>query len=250
MNGNLTTKWKDILKVCIFGATGSIGRAVCRSLDDQYNEELHIAAVARTARQLVALKKEFRGVKTTATLDVAKDKGALEDLVKNLPDMDAVIYTIGECPPQGFAKSVSKPLTDRTLIKHLYRELNQQVIGLQRVVSTMLPHIKEGGTIVVIGSAINRVTDESCPPWLFAGHYASAKACQKEMLCWMRRDPLVKKRRIKIKYLAPAAIDTPFHNSKEGKFTLKLLSLEYVTEVILSLITSHHLPEEYTLLPS
>lgn len=211
--------------VLVVGGTGSIGKAVVAAL---LREGAHVRVLTRYERRarhkLADLLQEYNSKDIEDDrLDISEtDVIANKDLWKvhhffhvseedeGESSLNAIVYTVGHCPPGGFDEAVKTPLTEQTGFQ-LRQELDLHVIGLGNVASELIPCLMPGGHLLVISSAITRLTDEQCPPWLHAGHYAAAKAAQDELVRWLRRDPLVKENKILIHRLAPAAVDTPFH---------------------------------------
>ncbi len=207
------------MKVLIFGAHGSIGSAVERALLLESQENSVIAPS----------RKE---------VDVTKWKD-LVNLVTNGSfgkPFDAIIYSVGHCPPGEFERTVEIPLS---LISNerFVAEWEMHVHGLQNVFQLLVEHILPRGCFVVVSSAITRLTNETCPPWLYAGHYAAAKAGQDELVRWMRRDPAIQGRGIKIHRLALTAVNTPFFECATRPLP-PMLSLSDVAREVLTALKS------------
>lgn len=203
-------------RIVVFGGTGSIGSAVCLAL---LKAGYNIDVISRGNRpgvlfQIVEKKDPHlleNGVVREQVMDVTV--GGEMNLTFGWPhngSFKGIVYAVGDCPPGGFDQTVEKPLNEI----HFHRfadELNRHVVGLFNAYQRFHRAIKNNGHIVVIGSAITRLNDVNCPPWLHAGHYATAKAAQQELVNWLRRDPYIKEKKILVHRLAPAAVDTPFH---------------------------------------
>lgn len=217
-------------RIMVLGATGSVGRATCEALHNTCGA--HVIAVDRNAEKLQALNRDIP-LARTCLRDVTSSYHCRE--LSKHTNLDAIVYTVGHCPPNGFKDAVTKPIDSPSTTNSLIEELELHVLGLHRVFSHLLPNIRKNGHIVVINSAIVNVDEEQCPSWLQAGHYATAKAAQAQLIKWMRMSSQVRQNNIQIHSLAPTAIDTPFHSSTTGK---NLISIEDVTREILFCLIS------------
>lgn len=233
----MTSSLKKEKEIIVFGGTGSIGSAIVWRL---WQCDYSVMAVSRNQTPRRLLKTTFWGEGSPETpairyaeADVTKNHDLMQLLdVPPAQDLAGIIYAVGFGPPAGFEQAVSQPLTGTRGL--LEEELQRHIIGLHNVMAWFAKYVRAGGFVCVIGSAITRLTDEQCPPWLHAGHYAVAKAAQHEYVKWLRRDPYIRERRIRVHYLAPRAVDTPFHRGglPEHQPPVKLPISTVVDEVL------------------
>ncbi|MFA6353614.1 MAG: SDR family oxidoreductase [Candidatus Paceibacterota bacterium] len=192
----------------IVGGTGSIGGAIA---DEIFS---HSHSVVITG------KKE---------LDVTNEE-SIRDFFSSFPSFDGMVYAVGSCPPKGYMKEIETPLS-KIDVSRLSTDFNLHVVGLLRVVQQMKGVLKESSPILVISSGITRIPDCGCPANLYAGHYATIKASQNELVKWLRRDPFIREKGILIHRLGVGAVDTPFHEGASEELKPPILySLEEVAK--------------------
>jgi len=80
------------------------------------------------------------------------------------------------------------------------------------------------------------------------GHYATAKAAQCELVRWFRRDPNIKDRNILVHRLAPAAVDTSFHQGCQHQ-PPAMLSVDDVAQRVLDALQSTAVIDEIMMPP-
>lgn len=249
MNSSLQTKGE----VLVVGGSGSIGWPICRALIAQGYQVISLTRGMHPRPEEYALhlngtaeKDQLREV----NCDVVFSNDVSDSLVlhsQTVALLSAIVYAVGDCPPGGFDNEVSIPLCN--LRDHvLTNELNRQVIGLLNVMGNFHSWIQPSGHVVVISSAITRLTDATCPPWLHAGHYAAAKAAQDELVRWFRRDPNIKDRNILVHRLAPAAVDTPFHQGCQHQ-PPAMLSVDDVANRVIDCLQSTAVIDEIMMPP-
>jgi NAD(P)-dependent dehydrogenase (short-subunit alcohol dehydrogenase family) len=220
------------MKTClIFGAGGSIGREVAQTLFKSGNR-----VIASVRRPLKQPDPSRAGVIYEVLEDVA-DRNSMEALADRLVSehpLDAVIYAVGHCPPDGFRDAISRPLSELPL-KTYMDEVGMHQVGALNAFQCLSGMVVEGGCFVFLSSAITRLRGKF-PPFLQAYHYASVIAAEDWLIEGMRHDPMTAKRRIKVHRLAPIAVDTHFHRS--GPKPPRLLPIGAVVEEILHALES------------
>lgn len=202
--------------VVVIGGSGAIGSEIVRAL---LENSCHVTAIGRSAVRLGILRERCAHPPRLSTFvaDV-RYPSTLEEAALNLVSalgerhrLRALIYAANRSLPEGFMEEISTPLSEDIGVKW-QETIAVHVTGFLECCRVFLPLMEEQGHIVALSSAITRLTDDTCPPWLFAGHYAAAKAALDELIRWLRRDPLVRTRKILVHRIAPAAVDTPFHH--------------------------------------
>jgi 3-oxoacyl-[acyl-carrier protein] reductase len=134
-------------KVCLVaGASRGIGRAIALALA---REGARIAAVARGAEDLAKLSRELGGhamiVADVSTADGAND--AVEGARTSLGALDVVIANVGK----SFAREAAQ-MDDADFAK----SLDANLWTAMRVVQRAAPHIRRGGSIVMVSSIYGR----------------------------------------------------------------------------------------------
>ncbi|MFJ9852776.1 short chain dehydrogenase [Streptomyces sp. NPDC101150] len=117
-------------KVIVIGATGTIGSAVARQLEDRGHQ------VVRAAR---------RG---PVTVDL-EDMASVDALFASVPDADAVIC----CAASGRLTPLDSPSDDDFTVG-----LRGKLIGQVQLARRALHHLRDGGTIVLTGGVFERPT--------------------------------------------------------------------------------------------
>ncbi|HBE90024.1 MAG: hypothetical protein A3E37_00140 [Candidatus Andersenbacteria bacterium RIFCSPHIGHO2_12_FULL_46_9] len=239
-------------QVLVVGGSGSIGWPICRALLAEGYRVISMTRGIHPRPEEYAFhltgtyeKAMLREINCNVVFSNVLDGVALHSQTRE--QLSAIVYAVGHCPPGGFDNEVSIPLCylDGQVLTD---ELNRQVIGLLHVMGSLYSRIQPSGHVVVISSAITRLTDETCPPWLHAGHYATAKAAQCELVRWFRRDPNIKDRNILVHRLAPAAVDTSFHQGCQHQ-PPAMLSVDDVAQRVLDALQSTAVIDEIMMPP-
>ena len=96
--------------------------------------------------------------------------------------------------------------------------------------------ILDEGSFLFLSSAITRLSDDQWPPFLQAHYHAGVISAEDWLIRGMRMDPEVMGRGVKIHRLAPAAINTPFH--QKGPQPPRLIPIPDVVEEIMDALKS------------
>jgi len=232
----MSSSLKNECEIIVFGGTGSIGSAITQAL---YRHGHNVCVVSRHQRVRLLENIKSSGQPFGQTIrykcaDVLLSDDLEKLSIQKTPPADIIgaVYAVGHCPPAGFEQEISRPISE--VGESIADEFNRHVLGLHNVAAWCLQHLRPGGFICVIGSAITRLTDVQCPAWLHAGHYAVAKAAQHEYVRWLRRDPHIREKKILVHCLAPRAVDTPFHHGSlpEHQPPVKLPMSDVIDEVL------------------
>lgn len=213
----------------VIGAGGSIGSAVVRALRVA-NKPVY-AAVHRY-EQLAQFSTQVE----SGFLDVA-EFSLMERFAKRIAlraPVKGVVYSVGHCPPGGVARAVSRPLGKYTGGEYR-REVTMHQIGVLTAFMTLLPVLTKGGSFVFLSSAITRMK-RRFPEGVFGEAHASVIAAKDFLIDGMRRDPEVVRNGINIHRIAPAAVDTPFHEG--NPLNLPLVPLTTVAQAVVEALAS------------
>jgi len=246
----------------VFGGSGSIGGAITRALLKQ-DATVHVATTNdKKAHILLSdLEDRFGPCLDICGADVESCYSlyrmwAERYSTRNQADdlhLNGIIYAVGNCPTGGFDEEVRQPLAtvchgDPDVGAKLREALLLHAVGLRNV-STLFSILEKRSPVVVISSAITRLTAPGAPPipgWLHAGHYAAAIAAKDMIIAWLRRDPVVVKMGLLIHRLALAAVDTPFHQGCEHA-PPAMLSLDEVAGHALEALASDEVVDKVVL---
>ncbi|MDQ3338650.1 MAG: SDR family oxidoreductase [Myxococcota bacterium] len=180
-------------RVLVSGATRGIGRAIATLFA---SEGARVAAVARGAEGLDALKAELAGEHAFIAADVATPEGAadaVEGCLQALGGIDTVVCVVGK----SFAR-VASQMTDDDLIA----SIDMNLMSAARVAQRSIPHLTAagGGSITMIASIWGREAG-GAPGYNIAkaGVIAMAKAFARDYA----------KQNIRVNTVAPGSILFP-----------------------------------------
>ncbi|ABM02839.1 short-chain dehydrogenase/reductase SDR [Psychromonas ingrahamii 37] len=126
-------------RILITGATSGIGKALCLLYQKQGY------AVIACGRNQQALD-ELRSLKNVSTLSFdISDKEQVEEALRTLPELDMVILNAGSCEYIDNAKNFDGDLFARVITTNL--------IALGYCLQSVLPKIKKGGQLALMGSS-------------------------------------------------------------------------------------------------
>lgn len=135
-------------KACLVaGASRGIGRAIAHALA---REGARIAAVARGADDLAKLARELGNGHATIVADVSTADGAMaavDGARTSLGGLDVVIANVGK----SFAREVAQ-MDDADFGK----SLDANLWSAMRVVQRAVPHVRRGGSIILVSSIYGR----------------------------------------------------------------------------------------------
>ena len=217
----------------VFGAAGSIGQEIVNALTA--NGENPVALIS-IGHHKARAKFKSSGV-CLYTLDDVSEPSEVKDCslnIQNTCKIQGVIYAVGHCPPNGFPEEIKYPLSQLPLERY-QKEIGMHQVGVLNVFQSFVDKIEAGGCFVFISSAITRLRGKF-PPFLQAYHHASVIDAEDWLVDGMRHDPIVAERKLKIHRLAPAAVDTPFHQS--GPRPPKLLPISTIVDEVVSALES------------
>jgi NAD(P)-dependent dehydrogenase (short-subunit alcohol dehydrogenase family) len=204
------------LKVCVItGASSGIGYATARLFSER---GYRVYGISRRS-ELRADVKNYEEV-----------KGAIERVVEKEGGLDILVVNAG-IARVGYVEEFN--------ISDWLEVLNTNLNGAFYTVKAALPHIREGGHIVFVGSIASK---RAFPGW--AAYCASkwgllgfAKSLGEEL-----------KGRIKVSTVLPGAVDTPLWEGIGGDKS-RMLKAEDVAKVILNIVESDGWIREVEILP-
>jgi NAD(P)-dependent dehydrogenase (short-subunit alcohol dehydrogenase family) len=227
-------------RVLVFGASGSIGTAITQLLLEQ---DFEVVAIARDPLKLERLKNKVSspGFSTHPCVDVTSPSSIdslRDEFDRNDTVYSAIVYVVGNCPPNGFLQEVETPLSglsETTLIENM----GLYALGFHSVVRRLLARVENEGHIVAISSTITRFKANDLPVGMHVYHYAAAKAALNMLVEGFRSDPGIRQKNIRVHLIAPGAVATPFHNLTPKEMTPPaFLSIRDVAEAVLAALHS------------
>jgi NAD(P)-dependent dehydrogenase (short-subunit alcohol dehydrogenase family) len=204
------------LKVCVItGASSGIGYATAKLFSER---GYRVYGISRRS-ELMADVKNYGEI-----------KGAIERVVEKEGGLDILVVNAG-IARVGYVEEFE--------ISDWLEVLNTNLNGAFYTVKAALPHIREGGHIVFVGSIASK---RAFPGW--AAYCASkwgllgfAKSLGEEL-----------KGRIKVSTVLPGAVDTPLWEGIGGDKS-RMLKVEDVAKVILNIVESDGWIREVEILP-
>lgn len=219
----------------VFGGSGAIGSAI---VDALLAAKYSVIAVARDTAKLMTTRDSCRSGRPFVNGDInVTSRASIDDFCGQAfykPNRKAalVVFTVGNCPPYGFAEEIGTPMAAFSSGR-LRIEFEREVLGCHNVMQQMLPCLEDGGAMVIVGSRITRILEiprEARPPKLHAYHHIAAVLAKKAIIEGYRMSPEVVARKIRVQWVAPPAVDTPFH-AGEPKPPV-MVSREMVAEAV------------------
>lgn len=198
-------------KILILGGTGSIGLATTKLLAEQgYN----VMVTAHTHEAYNAFSV-WPIVGTQAVIfDVTYDQAQWHEcFTKNHPPFDAIIYSVGHCPPGEFAGHTGKSIS--TMSPDLFKRHMDIVNGLFNTIQASHFLLKENGALVVVGASVTRMEDTSDERGLnlvrnLSHHMADAHAVR-SLTLGAQRDVDMKAKGYRVSLVEFPAVETLFH---------------------------------------
>ena len=212
--------------VAVIGATGNIGSAVTKQFARM---GYSVIAMARRLDRLQALDRDTAGLGPcirTLSIDVC-DEASTRECFASLAQMSAeiggVVYAAG-LPPDVDISLAQYPIADFRLAFEVY------VTGFLAVFQQVVARLNPGGHLLVLSSAITRLSSDRLPGF-HAGHYAACKGALDYLIIWARRE--AHKSGLLLSRLAPGAVDCEYHRSAPPNFRAPaLLPMSAVVERI------------------
>lgn len=231
----------------VFGGTGAIGGEVVKQLTQ---EGARVWSMSRHALEMFSTECVVNRVVDVASpislIELeARIKAESTDDEGHFTPFDGIVFAVGVRYEGGFDGAIRYSLFFLPMWC-LEAEMSTHVYGLQNILTHFESLLKPKGCFVVVSSAITRLTARTCPPWLYAGHYAAAKAAQDELVRWWRRDQVVRAQKLLIHRLAFGAVETPFHANSEHRPS-RLIPLEKAGSEIVRALGSKRLVDKTVL---
>ncbi len=228
------------MRIMVFGAAGHVGSAVVNQLANDGHEVL---ALKKSEAQPLDVPE---GVMVN-TYDVVnppefflvEERGMLQG------GIDAIIYCVGHCPPNGFRKAIKHPLSrfDGTDLDH---EIGMHMKGPHHVFHEFLRLMNGDGHFVFMSTAATRILEmprDKRPP-IHIYHHLAVIDGMNALIEGMRVDPEAISLGIKVHRVAPPRIsDSPFHKGDEtipadSKAPMSVTTAE-VVQAIAGCLQSH-----------
>lgn len=176
------------MKILITGATSGIGKQLAM---DYAAAGHHVVACGRNQDALRALEQQFPEAIAGQQLDVTNADETLQNL-RAYTDIDVVILVAGVCEYVDI---------DHFEADMFARVFNVNVVGTMRCVEALLPNLKAGSKLVIVGSTARLL------PFTKAEAYGGSKAAIHYIARSLQVD--LAPRGIKVLSVSPGFVETP-----------------------------------------
>jgi len=215
-------------RVLITGATSGIGKALCMFYQGQ-----GYAVIACGRNQQVLSKLGSLKNVSTLVFDI-NDKIQVEQVLSTLPELDTVILNAGSCEYINDPKNFDGDLFARVISTNL--------IALGYCLQSVLPKIKQGGQLALMGSSASYL------PFARAEAYGASKAGVAYLAKTLALDLVAYE--INVCLINPGFVKTPLTDKND--FPMPMLisadkAAEYIFKGLLKRKTEIHFPALFTL---
>ncbi|WP_417665122.1 SDR family NAD(P)-dependent oxidoreductase [Pseudidiomarina sp.] len=198
------------MNILITGATSGIGKQV--ALD--YAAEGHtVIACGRNTDVLAELEQRFPDNIAGQRLDVTDADQTMQALA-SYTDIDVVIMSAGVCEYVDI---------DRFEAAMFERVFNVNVFGMMRCVEALLPNLKRGSQLVLVGSTARLL------PFTRAEAYGGSKAAMQYIARTLQVD--LQPRGICVQTVSPGFVETPMTDANDFEMPMRV-SVEFASDRI------------------
>lgn len=198
------------MNILITGATSGIGKQV--ALD--YAAEGHtVIACGRNTDVLAELEQRFPENIAAQRLDVTDADQTMQAL-SSYTDIDVVIMSAGVCEYVDI---------DRFEAAMFERVFNVNVFGMMRCIEAILPNLKRGSQLVLVGSTARLL------PFTRAEAYGGSKAAMQYIARTLQVDLLP--RGICVQTVSPGFVETPMTDANDFEMPMRV-SVEFASDRI------------------
>ncbi|MGQ4275771.1 SDR family NAD(P)-dependent oxidoreductase [Pseudidiomarina sp. E22-M8] len=198
------------MNILITGATSGIGKQLAL---DYAAAGHHVVACGRNEQALTALQQQFPDVIAGQQLDITDAATTVQNL-RGYTDVDLVILVAGVC------EYVDMNEFNADLFARVF-EVN--VVGTMRCVEGLLPNLKRGSKLVIVGSTARLL------PFAKAEAYGGSKAAIHYITRSLQID--LEERGIKVLSVSPGFVETPMTEQNDFEMPMQV-SVEFAAEFI------------------
>ncbi|WP_411360237.1 SDR family NAD(P)-dependent oxidoreductase [Pseudidiomarina sp. YC-516-91] len=189
------------MNVLITGATSGIGKQLAM---DYAKAGHHVVACGRNKEALQALEQEFPDAIAGQQLDITHADETLQNL-RFYTDIDVVILSAGVCEYVDI---------DHFEADMFARVFNVNVVGTMRCVEALLPNLKAGSKLVIVGSTARLL------PFTKAEAYGGSKAAIHYITRSLQVD--LAPRGIKVLSVSPGFVETPMTSQNDFEMPMQV----------------------------
>jgi NAD(P)-dependent dehydrogenase (short-subunit alcohol dehydrogenase family) len=214
-------------RILITGATSGIGKALCL-LYQKHNYE--VIACGRNQQAL----DEIGALKNVSTLrfDII-DKVQVKQTLATLPELDIVILNAGSCEYINDPQNFDGELFERVITTNL--------IALGYCLQSVLPKIKKGGQLALVGSSASYL------PFSRAEAYGASKAGVAYLAKTLAVD--LSEHEIKVCLISPGFVKTPLTDKNDFAMPMRISAdraADYIFKGLLKDKKEIHFPAVFT----
>ncbi|MDN7124196.1 SDR family NAD(P)-dependent oxidoreductase [Pseudidiomarina terrestris] len=198
------------MNILITGATSGIGKQLAC---DYAKAGHHIVACGRNEQALAELEQRFPDAIAGQQLDISDKDTTIQNL-RGYTDIDLVILVAGVC------EYLDIDNFDADLFARVF---NINVVGTMRCVEALLPNLKAGSKLVIVGSTARLL------PFTRAEAYGGSKAAIHYITRSLQVD--LEERGIKVLSVSPGFVETPMTEQNDFEMPMQV-SVEYASDFI------------------
>ncbi|MFC0444972.1 SDR family NAD(P)-dependent oxidoreductase [Pseudidiomarina halophila] len=198
------------MNILITGATSGIGKQLTI---DYAKAGHHIVACGRNEEALAALQQQFPDHIAGQKLDITDAEATVRDL-RGYTDVDLVILVAGVCEYLDM---------DAFSADLFARVFDVNVVGTMRCVEAVLPNLKSGSKLVIVGSTARLL------PFTRAEAYGGSKAAIHYITRSLQVD--LEDRGIKVLSVSPGFVETPMTEQNDFEMPMQV-SVEFASQFI------------------
>lgn len=198
------------MNILITGATSGIGKQLTL---DYAAAGHHVVACGRNQQALAELRNIDSSHIAGQQLDIAQADATVQAL-RSFTDLDVVILAAGVC------EYLDIDNFEADLFARVF-EVN--VVGTMRCVEALLPNLKAGAKLVIVGSTARLL------PFTRAEAYGGSKAAIHYITRSLQVD--LAKRGIKVLHVSPGFVETPMTAQNDFEMPMKV-SVEFASQAI------------------
>ncbi|RZQ56932.1 short-chain dehydrogenase [Pseudidiomarina tainanensis] len=198
------------MNILITGATSGIGKQVAM---DYASEGHTVIACGRNTDVLAELEQRFPDNIAAQRLDVS-DADQTQQALAAYTDVDVVILSAGVC------EYVDIENFEAAMFERVF-EVN--VFGMMRCVEALLPNMKAGSKLVLVGSTARLL------PFTRAEAYGGSKAAIQYIARSLQVD--LERKGIKVLTVSPGFVETPMTDANDFEMPMRV-SVEFASDRI------------------
>ncbi|KAF7342134.1 hypothetical protein MVEN_01801000 [Mycena venus] len=213
--------------VLVIGATSGIGRALALAISELPTRPTVIAAGRRQDRLKELGEKKLETLQLDVTADIETLKKAVDELLAEYPNLDAVIFAAGVQNQQDFTKDVD--------LKAHIKEINLNYIAISCLMTMFIPHFLKLSAEGRPSFIMPITTGLAFMPSSYVPNYSASKAALRSLTTSIRAQLAATK--VNVVEIIPPLVESELHNAYEPHIAEALAKLampldEYIKKTI------------------